>query len=58
MGGGAYAKDIEKYKKQMGFRIISVGLDDNTPISRLADKFYNIDTQDIDHIVHIVKKKM
>ncbi|MBQ7288441.1 MAG: ATP-grasp domain-containing protein [Clostridia bacterium] len=57
MGGGAYAKGIKKYKDEKGFHIVAVGKDSNTPISKIADVFYNVDTQNVDEIVEIVKKE-
>lgn len=57
MGGGAYAKGIKEYKDEKEFRIVTVGRDKDTPISRIAEAFYNIDTQDVDSIVEIVKKE-
>ena len=57
MGGGAYAKGIKKYKEEKGFGIVTLGKDKDTPISRIADKFYNIDTQNVDAVVEVVKKE-
>lgn len=57
MGGGAYANDIKRYKAQQGFRIVALGRDADTPISRIADAFYHIDTQDIDAVVDVVKNE-
>ena len=57
MGGGAYAKGIQKYKEEKGFGIVTLGKDKDTPISRIADSFYNIDTQDVDAVVEVVKKE-
>ena len=57
MGGGAYAKDIEKYKKEKGFRIVALGRDANTPISRISDAFYQVDTQNVDGVVEVVNKE-
>ena len=57
MGGGAYAKGIQKYKEEKGFGIVTIGKDKDTPISRIADSFYNIDTQDVDAVVDVVKKE-
>ena len=51
MGGGAYAKGIERYKKQKGFRAVALGRDAGTPIAKIADVFYHIDTQDVDAVV-------
>lgn len=57
MGGGAYANDIERYKNEMGFKIVAVGRDINTPISRLADKFYNVNTQDVEKVIDVVERE-
>lgn len=57
MGGGAYAKDIAAYQEKTGFRIVTVGRDKDTPISRMADAFYNVDTQNVDAVVDIVEKE-
>ena len=57
MGGGAYAKDIQQYKKKMGFRIVALGRDADTPIAKIADVFYHIDTQNVDAVVEVVKKE-
>ncbi len=57
MGGGAYASDIERYKKEKGFRIVALGRDTNTPISRISDAFYQVDTQNVDGVVSVVKKE-
>ena len=57
MGGGAYAKDIAAYQAKTGFRIVAVGRDRNTPISQLAEAFYNVDTQNVDGVVEIVEKE-
>lgn len=57
MGGGAYAKGIQSYKEDKGFGIVALGKDKDTPISRIADSFYNIDTQDVDAVVEVVKKE-
>lgn len=57
MGGGAYANDIERYKNKMGFKIVAVGRDINTPISRLADKFYNVNTQDVEKVIDVVERE-
>ncbi len=57
MGGGAYAKDIKKYKDGKNFRIVALGRDDNTPIAKIADAFYQIDTQNVDAVCEVVKKE-
>lgn len=57
MGGGAYVKGIKKYVDEKGFRIVALGKDANTPIAKIADSFYNIDTQDVDAVVEVVKKE-
>lgn len=57
MGGGAYAQGIKKYKEKEHFRIIAVGRDSNTPISKIADVFYQINTQDVDAVCEIVRKE-
>ena len=57
MGGGAYAKGIEKYKKEKDFRIVALGRDADTPIARIADAFYQIDTQDVDRVAEVVRKE-
>lgn len=57
MGGGAYARDIEKYKKEKGFRIVALGRDADTPIARISDAFYQVDTQNVDGVVEVVEKE-
>ena len=57
MGGGAYAKDIEKYKDEKGFKIVALGRDANTPIAKISDAFYQVDTQNIDGVVEVVNKE-
>ena len=57
MGGGAYAKDIAKYKTEKGFRIVALGRDADTPIAKISDAFYHIDTQNVDAVVEVVKKE-
>ncbi len=57
MGGGAYAKDIVKYKNEKGFYTVALGRDADTPIARISDAFYQIDTQDVDSVVEVVKKE-
>ena len=57
MGGGAYAKDIKKYKDEMGFRIVALGRDAGTPIAKISDSFYQIDTQNVDAVCEVVKKE-
>lgn len=57
MGGGAYARDIERYKKEKGFRIVALGRDADTPIARISDAFYHVDTQNVDRVVEVVKKE-
>ena len=55
MGGGAYAKDILKYKEKMSFKIVALGRDADTPIAKISDVFYKIDTQDVDAVCEVVK---
>jgi len=57
MGGGAYAKDIERYKKEKGFRIVALGRDAGTPIAKISDAFYQVDTQNVDGVVEVVEKE-
>ena len=57
MGGGAYAKDIVKYKNEKGFRIVALGRDADTPIAKIADAFYQVDTQDVDKVCEVVKEQ-
>lgn len=57
MGGGAYARDIEKYKKEKDFRIVALGRDADTPIARISDAFYQVDTQNVDGVVEVVEKE-
>jgi len=57
MGGGAYAKDIERYKREKGFRIVALGRDAGTPIAKISDAFYQVDTQNVDAVVEVVKKE-
>jgi len=57
MGGGAYAKDILNYKEEANFRIVALGRDAGTPIAKISDAFYQIDTQDVESVVEVVKKE-
>ena len=57
MGGGAYANDIERYKNATGFKIIALGRDSNTPIAKISDIFYHVDTQDIEGVKAVVNKE-
>ncbi len=57
MGGGAYVKGIKKYKDEQGFRIVALGRDADTPIARIADAFYQIDTQNVDAVCEVVKNE-
>ena len=57
MGGGAYVKGIKKYMDEKGFRVVALGRDADTPIAKIADAFYNIDTQDVDAVCEVVKKE-
>ena len=57
MGGGAYAQDIKRYKEQKNFKIVALGRDTNTPIAKISDAFYNVDTQNIDGVIEVVKKE-
>ena len=57
MGGGAYANDIKRYKDKEGFRIVALGRDADTPIARISDAFYQVDTQNVDGVVKVVKKE-
>ncbi len=57
MGGGAYANDIKRYKDEQGFKIVALGRDADTPIARISDAFYQVDTQNVDGVVEVVKKE-
>jgi len=57
MGGGAYAAGIKKYKDEKGFRVVALGRDAGTPIAKIADAFYQIDTQNVDAVCDVVKKE-
>ncbi len=57
MGGGAYARDIQAYKEKMGFRIVALGRDTGTPIAKISDAFYQIDTQDVERVCEVVRKE-
>ena len=57
MGGGAYAKDIKRYKDEKGFRIVALGRDADTPIAKISDAFYQIDTQDVDKVCEVVRSE-
>ncbi len=54
MGGGAFAKDIQKYAKEQGIYLIAVGNIPDVPIKKIADEVYDIDTQDVDCITKLV----
>lgn len=57
MGGGAFSKDIKEYADEEGFYIIAVGSSPDTPLKTISDEFYQIDTQDINKIIPLVKEK-
>ena len=57
MGGGAYANDIKRYKDKEKFRIVALGRDADTPIAKISDAFYQVDTQNVDGVVEVVKKE-
>lgn len=57
MGGGAYAKDIEKYKNEKGFRIVALGRDAGTPIAKISDAFYQVDTQNVEGVAEVIRKE-
>ena len=57
MGGGAYARDILRYKEKTGFKIVALGRDADTPIARISDSFYQVDTQNIDGVIDVVTKE-
>ncbi len=57
MGGGAYANDIKRYKDQKEFQIVALGRDAGTPIAKISDAFYQIDTQDVQAVADVVKKE-
>lgn len=57
MGGGAYARDIKRYKDEKGFKIVSLGRDAGTPIAAISDAFYQVDTQNVEGVVEVVKKE-
>lgn len=57
MGGGAYANDIKRYKDEKGFKIVALGRDADTPIARISDAFYQINTQDVDSVCEVVEKE-
>jgi len=55
MGGGAYAKDIKRFKDEQGFRIVALGRDAGTPIAKISDAFYQVDTQNVDRVCEVVQ---
>ena len=57
MGGGAYATGIKKYKDEKNFKVVALGRDAGTPIAKIADAFYQIDTQNVDAVCEVVKKE-
>ena len=57
MGGGAYANDIERYKNEKGFSIVALGRDSNTPIARISDVFYQVDTQNVAGVREVVERE-
>lgn len=57
MGGGAYARDIESYKNKSGFKIVALGRDAGTPIAKISDAFYQVDTQNVDEVCEVVRKE-
>ena len=57
MGGGAYANDIKRYKDEKGFKIVALGRDAGTPIAKISDAFYQINTQDVDAVCEVVEKE-
>lgn len=56
MGGGAFAQDLKKYAAGTGFKMIAVG-EDPSRLEQIADETYRIDTQDIDSLERLIKKK-
>lgn len=57
MGGGAFAKSVKKYADEKGFYMIGVGASADTPVSKIANEFYEIDTQDVDAVSALVLEK-
>lgn len=57
MGGGAYVKGIKKYADKKGFKVVALGRDADTPIAKISDAFYNIDTQNVDAVCDVVRKE-
>ncbi len=57
MGGGAYVNGIKKYKDEKGFYVVALGRDADTPIAKISDAFYHIDTQNVDAVVEVVEKE-
>ena len=57
MGGGAYVKGIKKYKDEKGFRVVALGRDADTPIAKIADAFYHVDTQNVDRVCEVVREQ-
>ena len=57
MGGGAYARDIKRYKDEKGFLLVALGRDAGTPIAKISESFYQVDTQNVDAVCEVVKKE-
>lgn len=57
MGGGAYAKDIKRYKDEKGFKLIACGRDSKTPIAQISDAFYQVDTQNVEGVTDVVLRE-
>ena len=54
LGGGAYAKDVCQYKKESGFRVVTVGEKEDPRTSIFSDKHYFSSRTDIDELSKIV----
>lgn len=57
IGGGAYAEHIKKYKAKQKFKVISVGLEQDSRAIGLSDKHYYIDRTDVKAISDVVLKE-
>lgn len=56
MGGGAFAQDLKKYAADTGFKMIAVGADPSR-LEQITDETFKIDTQDVDSLERLIKKK-
>lgn len=57
LGGGAYARDVFKYKNEAGFRVITVGEKEDPRTSVFSDKHYFCSRTDVEELTRIVDQE-